>query len=352
MLKPTFKRMDNKFSERGPELQLADMFFNPDKLHEPGMIDDLMRGVSTTSMETLDQFITEEVTNHLFEDRNTPYSGLDLAALNIQRGRDHGLPGYNLYRAICNLTRASGFSDLRREIALPVIERLQRTYDHVDDIDLFTGKFEKNLQNLLFSQANTRNNFFNFFISGGLAETPLHGGLVGPTFACIIGIQFRNLRKCDRFWYEGGNPLIRFTEAQLAEIRKTTLSKVICDNSDQLASIQRALFDIPDPFLNPRVNCDALPRVNLELWKERITCKVSDVNIETGDARRVSPCVMCTCTKEGPLCQSLKIENCFHLAQSFSPQSILEDHVCKVQCAFAFRAFPSVRTGDNHIGFS
>ena len=50
--------------------------------------------------------------------------------------------------------------------------------------------------------------------------------------------------------------------------------------------------------------------------------------------------------------RSLKIENCFHLAQSFSPQDILEDHVCKVQCAFAFRAFPTVRTGDNHIGFS
>ena len=62
--------------------------------------------------------------------------------------------------------------------------------------------------------------------AGGLAETPLHGGLVGPTFACVIGIQFRNLRKCDRFWYESGNPLIRFTESQLAEVRKITLAKV------------------------------------------------------------------------------------------------------------------------------
>ena len=39
------------------------------------MIDDLIRGMSTTSMETLDQFITDEVTNHLFEDKATPYSG-------------------------------------------------------------------------------------------------------------------------------------------------------------------------------------------------------------------------------------------------------------------------------------
>merc|ERR1712048_44629 len=108
----------------------------------------------------------------------------------------------------------------------------------------------------------------------------------------IIGIQFRNLRKCDRFWYEGGNPLIRFTEAQLDEIRKVSLSKVMCDNCDTVTNIQRALFDVPDPFLNPRVPCSALPAI--------------------------------------------------HLAQSFSPEAILKDHVCKVQCAFAFRAFPKV----------
>ena len=141
LLKPSFKRMDPRYAERGPDLMLTDMFFNPESLHEPGMLDDLIRGVSTTSMETLDQFITNEVTNHLFEDRDTPYSGLDLAALNIQRGRDHGLPGYNLYRAICNLTRADDFSGLTREIAPPVIERLRRTYAHVDDIDMFTGKY-------------------------------------------------------------------------------------------------------------------------------------------------------------------------------------------------------------------
>ena len=117
---------------------------------------------------------------------------------------------------------------------------------------------------------------------GGLAETPLHGGLVGPTFACIIGIQFRNLRKCDRFWYENGNPLIRFTEAQLAEIRKVTLSKVICNNCDQVTNIQRAMFDIPDPFLNPRVPCNALPEINLELWKERVACNVGGTTINTG----------------------------------------------------------------------
>lgn len=124
-------------------------------------------------MESLDQFITGEVTNHLFEDRRIPFSGIDLIALNIQRGRDHGIPSYNNYRALCNLKRAATFEDLAREIPTEVIARFKRIYATVDDIDLF---------------------------SGGMSERPLQGGLVGPTFACIIAIQFRQLRKCDRFW--------------------------------------------------------------------------------------------------------------------------------------------------------
>ena len=49
--------------------------------------------------------------------------------------------------------------------------------------------------------------------------------------------------------YENNDPLVRFTEAQLAEIRKSTLSKMVCDNCDQVDVVQRSLFDLPDPFL-------------------------------------------------------------------------------------------------------
>lgn len=87
--------------------------------------------------------------------------------------RDHGIPPYNNYRALCNLKRARSWNDLSREIPSEVIARFQKIYDSVDDIDLFPG---------------------------AMSERPLQGGLVGPTLACIIGIQFRQLRKCDRFW--------------------------------------------------------------------------------------------------------------------------------------------------------
>ena len=37
---------------------------------------------------------------------------------------------------------------------------------------------------------------------GGLAETHLQGATVGPTFGCLIGQTFQNLKYGDRFWYE------------------------------------------------------------------------------------------------------------------------------------------------------
>ena len=139
--------------------------------------------------------------------------GMDLAALNIQRGRDHGLAAYNIWREQCGLRRFQKWEELKTVMSAVTVDRLASVYDSVEDIDLF---------------------------SGGLSERPVVGGMVGPTFACILGQQFLNLRRGDRFWYENGpgvNPGA-FQPDQLREIRKASLSRIICDNLDDVTMIQ------------------------------------------------------------------------------------------------------------------
>ena len=126
-------------------------------------------------MGGVDSKFSSSVTNHLFEERSKKFSGVDLVALNIQRGRDHGLAGYNQYRQLCGLARLEPFNTTDTALSLDSLQLMAATYQHPDDVDLFTGL---------------------------MSEQKLERSLVGPTLACLLALQFKNLRKCDRFWYE------------------------------------------------------------------------------------------------------------------------------------------------------
>ncbi|CAG0893851.1 unnamed protein product, partial [Cyprideis torosa] len=156
LIRPQLHRYDTNYRTLEPFLQLRENFNNPDKIYDVNMIDEIMRGLLSTPMESLDQFVTREVTNHLFEDQRNQYSGLDLVAINVQRARDHGIRPYNDYRVICNLKRAQDFDDLQREIPLEIIERYKQIYAHVDDIDLFTVSPNRNVVKFSGGSANVR----------------------------------------------------------------------------------------------------------------------------------------------------------------------------------------------------
>lgn len=210
-------------------------------------------------MFSVDNFFTKDVTNHLFQIPGKRF-GLDLVAINIQRGRDHGIPGYVKYRDICGLRPVRSFNDLKSIFSDPnVADVMKQLYRHIEDVDLFIA---------------------------GSSEKPIPGSVVGPTFACIIGEQFRRIKEGDRFWYENGNMDTSFTAAQLAEIRKATLSRILCDNSD-IGIMQKNAFLMPSMRLvpnqswklsfkldflicsNPKVNCQSniIPTLNLLHWK-------------------------------------------------------------------------------------
>lgn len=188
----------------------------------------------------MDPTLTTEVTNHLFE-KPGKFFGIDLAAINIQRGRDMGVPGYNHFRDYCGLPRAKYFEDLTGVFSNKTLLRLSQLYKHVDDIDLWTA---------------------------GISEYPIQDGLVGPTFACLIARQFVNLRRGDRFWYENDGYPPQFTLEQLDELRKATAARLVCDNSDDIDTIQASAMLVADPYTNPRVPCASLPYIDLSKWKE------------------------------------------------------------------------------------
>lgn len=54
--------------------------------------------------------------------------GLDLVALNIQRGRDHGLPAYSYWREHCGFDRPKNFSDLDGIMEQEAFNNIQALY--------------------------------------------------------------------------------------------------------------------------------------------------------------------------------------------------------------------------------
>lgn len=100
---------------------------------------------------------------------------------------------------------------------------------------------------------------------GGSLEAHVKGTLSGPTFLCILMKQFKKSRMSDRFWYETPDKNVGFTLGknfyftvtntfkkyshtkvkmlnfveQLVEIRKASISRLLCDNGNNIKTMQR-----------------------------------------------------------------------------------------------------------------
>ena len=97
--------------------------------------------------------MTEEITNLLFAD-GADFGG-DLMARNIQRGRDHGIPGFCCYYQLyvdSNFDCDKGWNNQFKDISSDNWNLLRTIYARPSDIDLWTG---------------------------GLAQDPFNGGLTG-----------------------------------------------------------------------------------------------------------------------------------------------------------------------------
>jgi len=173
-------------------VSLNDLFFNPSAIVTHG-VDDLILGAMKQYMKNVTPELVDELRNTLFGPPSGPL--LDLAALNIQRGRDMGIPNYNVLRVAYGLAEKATWADVTSNVALQ--GKLASVYASPSVADPWVA---------------------------GLAEDHVSGGVVGELFAAIIREQFVRLRDGDRFWHEN-DPAFR--EEDLAEIRGYNLAKVI-----------------------------------------------------------------------------------------------------------------------------
>ena len=177
-------------------LPLRQAFFNPGVVTSFG-IDPMLRGFTTRVEQSVDPLIVDDIRNFLFGPPGA--GGMDLAAIDIQRARDHGLADYNTMRQDFGLAKVTTFAQITADTTVQA--KLQSLYGSVDNIDAFVGT---------------------------LAEDHLPGSSVGPLTSAMLVDQFNRLRTGDRLFYLNDSSL---SPAQIASINNFSLAELIRRNT-------------------------------------------------------------------------------------------------------------------------
>lgn len=191
-------RLDENGNEiSSGDIALRDAFFNPSAILEVAGIEPFLVGATTMLQQNVDCQVVDDLRNFLFGPPGA--GGLDLAALNINRGRDKGLADYNKVRQALGLPGLSNFNQITINSRLSA--NLSDVYQDINKIDLWVGV---------------------------LAEDHMPRSIFGPTLMRMMVEQFNNLRVGDRYYYENDGAL---TSAEKSEIRSTRLADVIRRNT-------------------------------------------------------------------------------------------------------------------------
>ncbi|KAK4872137.1 hypothetical protein RN001_016261 [Aquatica leii] len=259
-----FKLLDNN-SINEEYIQMHKMLFNPYSLYDVKGLDRSLRGAINTSIEASDTYFNDEL---LFcYSRSTLLScwggggGDSVTCVNLNNALPCILKAYKLKtetgqffseedsdmtvetsNIVCFSKFVSflSFINLVKSVNMERGSKPKNIYLHVDDIDLY---------------------------SGAISEEPLEGGILGPTFTCLVTDQFVRLKRGDRMWYENPQKPHAFTLDQLKEIRLTTLAKIICDNSDSVDQVQLYVMERIHES-NKYTPCIEIPRPDLTKWKD------------------------------------------------------------------------------------
>ncbi|MEM9835897.1 MAG: peroxidase family protein [Bacteroidota bacterium] len=179
-------------------LTLRQAFFNPLAIPEVGGIEPYFAGMAQQVQQNMDSRIVDDVRNFLFGPPGA--GGLDLAAINIMRGRERGLPSFNDIREAYGLPRITFMGEVTPEI-ITYSQIFEAYFGNVERMDPWVAM---------------------------LAEQEMSGRLFGPTITAIMRTQFEALRDGDRFFYLN-DPVL--TDREKDWIHNTTMRDIIMYNT-------------------------------------------------------------------------------------------------------------------------
>jgi hypothetical protein len=188
-------------------LTLREGFFDVTPIIDEGGIGPILRGLAYNIEPENDLYYVDDLRNQMFGPPGS--GGLDLCAVDIQRGRDHGIPDYNTVREGFGLPRYTDWSEITSDVEIQ--GKLNSTYPDIDSVDALIGMF---------------------------AEDHLENSALGETMHFIIKEQFTRLRDGDRLHFESENSDVYELRS---EIENTTLAEIILRNTE-VESIQCNAF--------------------------------------------------------------------------------------------------------------
>ena len=217
----------NNDGSREGSLSLAGIFFNPDILkNDPTLVDQVMKGLASQVAQENDALLVDDIRNFLFGPPGA--GGLDLGALDIQRGRDHGLLDFNAFRVAYRVPPLNSFNQLTSDPILRV--QLQTLYGNINNVDAWVG---------------------------GIVENHLAGQSIGLMLTRSFQDQFQRLRDGDRFFYTGDVDLNDALVTSVIDLDNLTLAQVIRNNTG-ITNIQNDVFFTASGFSTVQTDSDTV----------------------------------------------------------------------------------------------
>ncbi|KAJ8731730.1 hypothetical protein PYW08_014460 [Mythimna loreyi] len=165
---------------------------------------------------------------------------LDIPAGDLNKARHFGLRSYTDYVEHFEGSKITEWEELEQFVTKANIEKLAHIFEDVRDVDLMAGLW---------------------------VSKSIKGGYIPELLADILIDQWYRSVKSDRHWYERDNRPHAFTKRQLEQIRKVSVSLLICTVGDGVDEVPKKGF-LRVSKKNPLVPCSKIQKIDFRAWAD------------------------------------------------------------------------------------